>query len=95
MQTYPFVRLDEAKAAARARGIELIDFGMGDPMESTPEFIQHALAEALPLTELTTPALIRTAVPTLQRNRTQESKPSFFARWGFQSWTSQRKRRTT
>jgi len=51
MQTYPFVRLDEAKAAARARGIELIDFGMGDPIEPTPEFIQRALAEALPLTE--------------------------------------------
>jgi len=51
MQTYPFVRLDEAKAAARARGVELIDFGMGDPSEPTPEFIQRALAEALPATE--------------------------------------------
>jgi succinyldiaminopimelate transaminase len=50
LQTYPFVRLDEAKADARARGIELIDFGMGDPIEPTPEFIQHALADALPLT---------------------------------------------
>jgi acetylornithine aminotransferase len=50
MQTYPFVRLDEAKANARARGIELVDFGMGDPIEPTPGFIQRALAEALPLT---------------------------------------------
>jgi succinyldiaminopimelate transaminase len=50
LQTYPFVRLDEAKAAARGRGIELIDFGMGDPIEPTPEFIQHALTAALPLT---------------------------------------------
>jgi acetylornithine aminotransferase len=50
LQTYPFVRLDEAKAAARARGIELIDFGMGDPIEPTPEFIQRALAAALPAT---------------------------------------------
>jgi succinyldiaminopimelate transaminase len=50
LQTYPFVRLDEAKADARARGIELIDFGMGDPIEPTPAFIQRALAEALPLT---------------------------------------------
>src|SRR5205823_14976083 len=50
MQTYPFVRLDEAKAAARARGVELIDFGMGDPIEPTPQFIQDALAAALPLT---------------------------------------------
>ena len=36
LQAYPFVRLDEAKAAAQARGIELIDFGMGDPIEPTP-----------------------------------------------------------
>ena len=50
MQTYPFVRLDEAKAAARARGLELIDFGMGDPIEPTPQFIQQALADALPAT---------------------------------------------
>jgi succinyldiaminopimelate transaminase len=50
LQTYPFVRLDDAKAAARARGVELIDFGMGDPIEPTPEFIQRALTEALPLT---------------------------------------------
>jgi succinyldiaminopimelate transaminase len=50
LETYPFVRLDEAKAAARARGLELIDFGMGDPIEPTPEFIQRALVEALPLT---------------------------------------------
>jgi acetylornithine aminotransferase len=50
LAAYPFVRLDEAKAAARARGIELIDFGMGDPIEPTPAFIQRALADALPLT---------------------------------------------
>jgi len=50
MRTYPFVRLDEAKAAARARGVDLIDFGMGDPIEPTPEFIQRALADALPST---------------------------------------------
>jgi acetylornithine aminotransferase len=50
LQTYPFVRLDEAKAAARSRGVELIDFGMGDPIEPTPAFIQRALADALPAT---------------------------------------------
>jgi succinyldiaminopimelate transaminase len=50
LKTYPFVRLDEAKAAARARGVELIDFGMGDPIEPTPAFIQRALSDALPLT---------------------------------------------
>jgi N-succinyldiaminopimelate aminotransferase len=45
--TYPFVRLDEAKAAAVARGIELIDFGIGEPREETPAFIRDALAAAL------------------------------------------------
>ena len=30
---YPFARLDDWKAEARSRGIELIDFGMGDPRE--------------------------------------------------------------
>ncbi|MCW2994834.1 MAG: aminotransferase class I/II-fold pyridoxal phosphate-dependent enzyme [Conexibacter sp.] len=45
--TYPFVRLDEAKRAAVARGIELIDFGIGEPREETPAFIRTALADAL------------------------------------------------
>jgi succinyldiaminopimelate transaminase len=45
--TYPFVRLDEAKAAAVARGIELIDFGIGEPREETPPFIREALAASL------------------------------------------------
>src|ERR1700758_5532868 len=40
---YPFTRLDEWKADAAARGIELIDFGMGDPREVTPPFIREAL----------------------------------------------------
>ena len=47
MTTYPFVRLDEAKAAARARGIELVDFGMGEPNEETDELIRRALVDAL------------------------------------------------
>src|SRR5215210_9544096 len=44
---YPFARLDDWKAEARARGIELIDFGMGDPREVTPAFIRDALVEGL------------------------------------------------
>jgi histidinol-phosphate/aromatic aminotransferase/cobyric acid decarboxylase-like protein len=40
---YPFARLDDWKADAAARGIELIDFGMGDPREVTPPFIREAL----------------------------------------------------
>jgi succinyldiaminopimelate transaminase len=40
---YPFARLDDWKAAAARRGIELIDFGIGDPHEVTPPFIREAL----------------------------------------------------
>src|SRR3954465_14086119 len=40
---YPFARLDDWKAEAQPRGIELIDFGMGDPRERTPAFIREAL----------------------------------------------------
>jgi succinyldiaminopimelate transaminase len=40
---YPFARLDDWKADARARGIDLIDFGMGDPREVTPAFIREAM----------------------------------------------------
>jgi acetylornithine aminotransferase len=40
---YPFARLDDWKAEAAARGVEPIDFGMGDPREPTPGFIREAL----------------------------------------------------
>jgi succinyldiaminopimelate transaminase len=44
---YPFARLDDWKADAAARGIDLIDFGMGDPREVTPQFIRDALVASL------------------------------------------------
>jgi acetylornithine aminotransferase len=47
LASYPFVRLDEAKRQAAARGIELIDFGQGDPREETEPFIREALAAAI------------------------------------------------
>jgi acetylornithine aminotransferase len=47
MQAYPFVRLTEAKRAAAARGIEVIDFGIGEPREETPAFIRRALTRAI------------------------------------------------
>jgi aspartate/methionine/tyrosine aminotransferase len=47
LATYPFVRLDEAKAAALARGAQVIDFGAGEPREETPPFIRRAVAEAI------------------------------------------------
>jgi N-succinyldiaminopimelate aminotransferase len=44
---YPFARLDDWKAEAAARGIQLIDFGMGDPRERTPAFIRQALLDSV------------------------------------------------
>src|SRR3954462_5510433 len=44
---YPFTRLDDWKAEARAEGVDLIDFGMGDPREVTPAFIREALAASI------------------------------------------------
>jgi len=47
MASYPFVRLAEAKRAVAARGLEVIDFGVGEPREETPPFIRRALARAV------------------------------------------------
>jgi succinyldiaminopimelate transaminase len=47
LESYPFARLVEAKRAAAARGIDVIDFGIGEPRERTPAFIPRALAQAL------------------------------------------------
>jgi acetylornithine aminotransferase len=45
--TYPFVKLEQAKRRLAAEGIELIDFGKGDPREPTDGRIRAALAESL------------------------------------------------
>ena len=47
MTSYPFLRLTEAKTAAMARGVDVIDFGIGEPREVTPAFIPRALEQAL------------------------------------------------
>ncbi|MBI2755513.1 MAG: succinyldiaminopimelate transaminase [Chloroflexi bacterium] len=39
--------LDEAKQRLTERGQEVFDFGVGDPIEPTPEFIRQALIQAL------------------------------------------------
>lgn len=44
---YPFEELDAAKERARSRGVNLIDFGIGDPREGAEPFIRDALIEAL------------------------------------------------
>jgi succinyldiaminopimelate transaminase len=45
--TYPFVRLNEAAATRRAAGLEVIDFGMGDPREPTDPRIIEALRDGV------------------------------------------------
>jgi acetylornithine aminotransferase len=45
--TYPFVRLEEARARLRAAGVEIIELGIGEPREETPAFIRQALADAI------------------------------------------------
>ena len=47
LRTYPFVRLTDAKATLRAAGVDVIDFGVGEPREETPRFIRDTLAGAL------------------------------------------------
>jgi succinyldiaminopimelate transaminase len=47
LETYPFVRLAQAKRRLLAAGVDLIDFGIGEPREETPEFIRNALVAAL------------------------------------------------
>jgi succinyldiaminopimelate transaminase len=47
MASYPFVRLEEARRALVAQGIDVIDFGKGDPNEPTDPIIRQALIDAL------------------------------------------------
>lgn len=41
---YPFAALRETRQRLAASGVEILDFGMGEPRERTPEFIRSALA---------------------------------------------------
>jgi succinyldiaminopimelate transaminase len=45
--TYPFVRLNEAARRVEARGVEVLDFGTGDPREATDPLIRQALVHGL------------------------------------------------
>jgi succinyldiaminopimelate transaminase len=47
LSQYPFAQLDEWRAGARARGLEVIDFGVGDPREPTPALVREALVAGL------------------------------------------------
>src|SRR5438105_9772095 len=46
LPTYVFAWLDELKEAARARGADLIDLGIGNPDQPTPPAIIDAIAAA-------------------------------------------------
>src|SRR5947209_19165028 len=48
MAVYPFTRLEEERQRLLAAGVEVIDFGKGDPNEPTDPMIRDALVEALP-----------------------------------------------
>ncbi len=43
---YPFSELARLKAEAKAEGVDLIDFGIGDPDRPTPDHIIEAMVEA-------------------------------------------------
>jgi acetylornithine aminotransferase len=47
LRAYPFVRLSEARERLAAAGVEVVNFGIGEPQEETPEFIRAALAAAI------------------------------------------------
>jgi succinyldiaminopimelate transaminase len=47
LRTYPFVKLTQAARELAASGIDVINFGIGEPREETPEFIREALKDAL------------------------------------------------
>jgi acetylornithine aminotransferase len=48
LTTYPFVRLEEKRRKLLAAGVEVIDFGKGDPNEPTDPMIRQALVDAVP-----------------------------------------------
>lgn len=49
LRPYPMVELARRKAEVAARGIDVLDFGTGDPVEPTAELIRDALTEAVPV----------------------------------------------
>jgi LL-diaminopimelate aminotransferase len=44
---YLFATIDEAKAAVKAKGVDVIDLGVGDPDMPTPEHIVESMCEAV------------------------------------------------
>ena len=42
---YAFAEVDKIKGQLKEKGIEAIDFGVGDPADPVPEFVRQALAD--------------------------------------------------
>ncbi|MFI4990213.1 MAG: pyridoxal phosphate-dependent aminotransferase [Solirubrobacterales bacterium] len=49
---YPFLRLAEARRAAQASGIDVVDLSMGQPTDPAPQLVRDALADAVATTPL-------------------------------------------
>ncbi len=47
MAIYPFTRLEEARRRLEAEGVQVIDFGKGDPNEPTDPLIRRALVDGI------------------------------------------------
>ena len=48
---YLFATIDEAKAAIKAKGVDVIDLGVGDPDQPTPDHIVDSMCEAVRMPE--------------------------------------------
>ena len=66
LPAYVFNITSELKAAARKRGEDVIDFGMGNPDGATPQFIVDKLIEAAKRTRTHRYSLSR-GIPRLRR----------------------------
>ena len=47
LRRYPQQALYERKAELQKKGLKVLDFGVGDPIDPTPEFIRQALCDAV------------------------------------------------
>jgi succinyldiaminopimelate transaminase len=72
LKPYPMAELQRRKADLAKAGVAIHDFGTGDPLEPTPDFIPAALRQAVPSVSqypsvAGTPALRQAAAAYLQR----------------------------
>src|SRR6476646_3251274 len=74
MAAYPFVKLEETRRALAARGVEVIDFGKGDPNEPTDPMIRQALIDAL---RVRAPYPLAAGLPELRESAAQWCKRRF------------------